>query len=285
MVRSTLLCVVLLATGVTCSRTDPAQLAEARAANREGVQRLQASQVLQAIERFEQARKLDPDNAEYPNNLGMAYLQLGQAARAAELFRAARELNDDEPIYAINLGSACLQQGDFECAEGALEQATELNPRSFIAYKLLGEARFKLARYEPAAQAFEAAAELAPDEALLNQAALIYRDLDNLERAEELLKKANGLPGSSAASAFNLGELLQRQKRFAEAEALFRTAIQRSPDGPVAYLNLALTQAEQGQYEAAFQSLDAYLQRLPPTEAGLRADAKRFRETWRQKAN
>ncbi len=285
MSRSRMLCVVLLAAGATCSRSDPAQLAEARAANREGVQRLQATQVLQAIERFEHARKLDPANAEYPNNLGMAYLQLGQAARAAELFRAARELNDDEAIYAINLGSAWMRQGDYERAEEALEQATELNPRSFIAYKLLGEARFKLTRYEPAAEAFESAAQLAPDEALLNQAALIYRDLDKLERAEELLKRANGLPGSSAVSAFNLGELLQRQKRFAEAEALFRTAIERSPDGPVAYLNLALSQAEQGHYEAALQSLETYQRRLPREEAALHADAERFRETWRQKAN
>ena len=60
----------------------------------------------ESIEYFEQAIKINPNQASAHNNLGIALARLGQLDRAIEHFKIAIRLRPDNPPYRQNLSRA-----------------------------------------------------------------------------------------------------------------------------------------------------------------------------------
>lgn len=74
----------------------------------------------------------------------------------------------------------------------------------------------------------------------------------------ELRTSLATFPGDSTAY-LNLGELLRRQKRYAEAKEAFRHVIALKPDYPQAYNNLAAVSMDEGDWQEARLSLEKAL--------------------------
>ena len=92
-----------------------------------------------AIELYEKAIKLDPNNAEAYNNLGLSYRAMNaKPSEFAWYFKTAIEINPQYAEAYDNLGKAYYGMGDFEKAEEYCQKALEVKPG-------LGSAEFSLA--------------------------------------------------------------------------------------------------------------------------------------------
>jgi Flp pilus assembly protein TadD len=96
--------------------------------NRDGLSFLQAKDYPKALERFQQAYELSPQDAEIANNLGYIYQLLGNNAEAEVHFRAALTVDPSRLVTYLNLADLIGVKGE------SMERLAE-------AAELLGQAR------------------------------------------------------------------------------------------------------------------------------------------------
>ncbi|HVS64284.1 MAG TPA: tetratricopeptide repeat protein [Thermoanaerobaculia bacterium] len=114
-----------------------------------------------AVDRFEQAARLDPASRFAWRDLGRAALRLGRPDQAASACERALDLGaDGESSYL--LGTLRIQQGRIEEAEKLLEQAVELEPEHPGVHNALGVLAGRRGDLATARRRFERAVELDP---------------------------------------------------------------------------------------------------------------------------
>jgi tetratricopeptide (TPR) repeat protein len=135
-----------------------------------------------------------------------------------------------------NLALAYNTQGSYQRALAAIDRALSLDPEQANAWNNLGLSLFALGNYAEAQSAFEEAVRLEPESAVyLNNLAAALREQDRLEEAQQVL----------------LEEVLPR-----------------SPDLPVAHLNLGIVYMRMERPDLAVQHLQEALRLLPPEQQG-----------------
>lgn len=116
----------------------------------------------EAVEEYEAALELDPENVDVMSNLGVAYYQLGQPSMAIDMYnRALAIAPEDAGIYS-NLAAAYVQlyepDGTTEPLEMAREQyqkAVEIAPDLAEGHYGLGVVHALLGQIDEAVAAFE----------------------------------------------------------------------------------------------------------------------------------
>jgi len=126
-----------------------------------------AGQYAEAVEEYEAALELDPDNVDVMTNLGVAYYQLGQPSMAIDIYNKAIAIAPEDADIRSNLAAAYVQQyepeGTTEPLEMALEQyqkAVELEPDLPEAHYGLGAVYMLLGQVDNAIAFFERFQEL-----------------------------------------------------------------------------------------------------------------------------
>ena len=116
----------------------------------------------QAVDEYEQALKLEPENVDLLSNLGVAYYNLGQLDKAIDQYSKAIEIAPGDADIRSNLAAAFVQQyqtsGSLDHLEKALEEyqtAVELDPKLAEGFFGLGVVYALLGRNDDAIQAFE----------------------------------------------------------------------------------------------------------------------------------
>jgi len=132
-----------------------------------------------AIQEFDMALELEPDDAETHYLLGAAYVQMsmtplgeGQAELLAQghaEFETALTLDEQLAPAYIGLGNIYLLQEEFELAQSVLEEAVALSPNSPEAYFALGQVHYSLNDIAAARSAWEHVLALNPDPAWQEQ--------------------------------------------------------------------------------------------------------------------
>lgn len=167
-----------------------------------------------AIATFEEARKIAPQDPSIVGYLIQAQLAAKNYAVAAELAHAARTENPTD-LRLARLESQALRRG------GKVDQGLAILE--------------ELAR----AQGAEPGAHIA-----LAQA---YADANRGAQAVKVLQDAQSrFPGDTAIT-FELGAVLDRQKKFAESESVFRQLITREPENAAALNYLGYMLADRGE--------------------------------------
>lgn len=128
---------------------------------REGNAHLQKGEIDRAIEAFNEAVRLDPDNAYAYANRGIAYLDEDEPLAAVRDLTRALQL---EPAIAASVrvqrGSGYLAQGSYREAVADFSEAIRLNPKDADAYQGRAEAFRKLGERARAAEDARRAREL-----------------------------------------------------------------------------------------------------------------------------
>lgn len=140
--------------------------------------------VEQGIEELEQARTLDPDDADIRRSLGVAYLLQGRAAESLDELESAVEADSDNPDGRLLWGLALLTSGDLSHAAEALYPLGEAIPQDGIVQLILA-LTFRLEGWEEEAWvAFGRAGEADPpiDAASLREVEDAIADEDNAAR-------------------------------------------------------------------------------------------------------
>ncbi len=102
-----------------------------------------------ALDNFQKAIAMAPNDATLHNNLGSLYAQMGKVTEATAEFQKAADINPAGASgYYYNLGVVMVNQGKMDDASVALKKATDLDPNNANAFywygmALLGKAETK----------------------------------------------------------------------------------------------------------------------------------------------
>src|SRR5471030_3326155 len=223
-----------------------------------------------AIAHYRTAIAQRPDFADAHHNLGSALQALGRFDEALASYRLA--LSAKLPETHNNIANILAGRGQFEPALAHYRQALDIKPDYAEASNNMGNALRQLDRIDDALAAFSAALRIAPDYAashLSLGALLMARDqLDDAERHYRaalatapalahfhlgLLKaRQDDLPAARASferaiacrgdlvdAIYNLGVVLGRLLRPADAEQRYRQVLALDPDHVDAHINLS----------------------------------------------
>jgi len=94
-----------------------------------GLMFLRSNLMKDAIEQFEIAISIDPDNVDAYNNLGLAYIRLGQNTKAIKILRKIQEKGRTYADISHNLGMAYLNEKEHYKALINFQEALRINPQ------------------------------------------------------------------------------------------------------------------------------------------------------------
>lgn len=194
----------------------------------------------QAIARFEQILKLDPQRAALGHEcLAYNYRRLGRTDEQVQQWNQAILLSK-KPRYVKNLGAVYVEMGEYAKAAEKLEEAVILDPGDHVAYSDLGKVYLMLRQAEKAESSFERAVHLQPD---------------------------------NPEYYGNLGLFLLNSGKSDQSVGVFKKALQLRPDLVSNYRNLGFAYANSGNYAEAVRYLRSYLDYAPGAEDRIEIEA------------
>jgi uncharacterized caspase-like protein len=190
-----------------------------------GRRRFEAKQYEAAKQAFEQAVRIDPENAFIYNALGATYAQMRQWSIATGLFAKAIEIKPNYAAAYFNRGIAYHDAGRHELALQDFSWAIDEEPFDPLALDLRGKAYFLLRDYENAKADFDRALQLNPTD----WAALLGRGRVSFRRAQ-LPEAVSDLNSSilihRSAEAFEVrSQVYRAMNRLSQSEADHQSAI------------------------------------------------------------
>ena len=109
---------------------------------------------------YDEALKLDPDNASAHYNKGLSYSRKGKYAQAVNYYNKAIAKEDNNKIFYNNRGIALAQWGHMSEAIADLNIALDIDPKYTDAHVNMGNIYFVKDEYEKAAENFNKAIEI-----------------------------------------------------------------------------------------------------------------------------
>lgn len=215
-----------------------------------------------------------------------AYQKRDFATVEQEALRAIRI--DERQVPAMRLmAQVFYEQGRFGSARFALENALVLEPGNALLHLMLGHVLVKLDEEKRALESYGKAAQLRPElaEAQESYAILLKRNGDP-ERALVAFQKVAELRPTSALAQLHLGNGYRAVRRYPEAEAAYKRALELDPELHATHFNLGIMyldnpiegRDELDQLKAAEAALKLYAEKGAPS-ARERARLTEYLET------
>jgi tetratricopeptide (TPR) repeat protein len=169
--------------------------------------------------------KDDPENEQAVEQLTQLFLDQGKSAEAVSLLEGMTNRAPSAALLDL-LGDAYTQTKDLPKAEQAYRKAVELDPSELSHQRGLGQTLMAEEKYSDALGVYQKLADLMPDDAdIYLRIAQIYREMHQLDRAEESLLKARQYAPGSLEVMYNEAMLYQAQGRYDDAIRVLSDAI------------------------------------------------------------
>ena len=202
--------------------------------------------ILQKLGRLDEAQAsytlaitLKPDYAEAHYNLGVALQELGRLDEAVVNLRQAIALKPDFTVAYFILGNTLKDLGKLNEAQASYTQVITLQPHVPDVHNNMGVTLQKLGRLDEAQASYTLAITLKPDYAEAhNNSGVTLQELGRLDEAEASYRKAIALKYDFEEAHFNLGNMLQEIGRLEEAALDLRQAIALKPNHTEAHNRL-----------------------------------------------
>ena len=130
---------------------------EIEASCRNASKLLQSGEITEAIKKFKQVLKLDPDNYGAWNDLGLAWKARGNKRKALEAFDKCLELKPDLSCALVNKAQVLVSSGKKEEALRCYDEALKYDDESIQAWYNKGSILAYMGRDEEALRCFDAA--------------------------------------------------------------------------------------------------------------------------------
>ncbi|HMF96140.1 MAG TPA: tetratricopeptide repeat protein, partial [Vicinamibacterales bacterium] len=165
----------------------------------------------------------------------------------------------DDPAVASYLIEANLAAKKYNAAADLAKAALTQNPSDLRLTRLHAQALRHTGKADQGITLLENALKAHGDDPLAYiSLAQLYSDVDRGPQALKVLQDAQAKFPHDDSIAFELGTVYDKQKKFAEAEAAFRSVLSRDPENAIALNYLGYMLAERG--ERLDESVD-YLQK------------------------
>jgi tetratricopeptide (TPR) repeat protein len=216
--------------------------------------------------------EIESKSAEVWFNKGFALSSLGKHDEAIKAYDDAIRLNPNDASAWNNKGTALYTQGKYDDAIKAFDEAIRLNPKYADAWNNKGTALCKLSKYDDAVKAYDEAIRLGPNyaNAWYNKG-LALKDQGKHEDAikawDEAIIRLNPPDPSKLAEIWNnKGAVLLLQGKYDDAITCFDKAIRLDPSIVTAWINKGAALKNQGKYDDANKASDEAI-RLNPNYA------------------
>jgi tetratricopeptide (TPR) repeat protein len=178
-----------------------------------------AEQVLNAM------LKDDPGNEAAVEQLTQLLLDQNKADDAVKLLEGMTEHSSSATLLDL-LGDAYTQTRDYAKAEASYRKAVELDPSELSHLRGLGQTLLSEEKYQEALTVYQKLSDLMPDDSdNYLRIAQIYRELHQLDKAEENLLKARQYNPGSLEILYNEAMIYESQGRYEEAIRVLSDAI------------------------------------------------------------
>ena len=169
--------------------------------------------------------KTDPENEPAVEQLTQLLMDEGKSAEAVTLLEAITA-HSSSPVLLDLLGDAHTQAHALGKAEEAYRKAVELDPSELSHQRGLGQTLLAEEKYPEALKVFEKLSDVMPDDSdVYLRIAQIYRELHQLDKAEQNLVKARQYAPGSLEVMYNEAMLYQAQGRYEDAIRVLSNAV------------------------------------------------------------
>lgn len=237
---------------------------------------LEATKPAEAISAYQQAAALQPKDPEPHLAAGLLLEKQNQFSDAEHEYKEALLLDPGSSDAVTGLANIYMRGRRFPEAEAELRKVVAAHPEQAEAHVQLGRVLAAEGKKEEAISELQAGAKLAPaDASLQRDLADLYTGTGKNDEAEKSYRALLGTQPNDAALHDALGQSLLRQKKFADAQQEFLTALKLKPDYGEAYGDLAFAASQNKNPGLALKALDARAKLLPesPITYFMRASA------------
>ena len=169
--------------------------------------------------------KTDPDNEQAVEQLTQLLLDEGKSEDAVSLLESITQ-HSSSPVLMDLLGDAYTQAHELPKAETAYRKAVEMDPSELSHQRGLAQTLFSEEKYSEALKVYQKLSDLMPDDSdVYLRIAQIYRDLHQLDKAEENLVKARQYAPGNLEVMYNEGMLYESQGRYEDAIRVLSDAV------------------------------------------------------------
>ncbi|MFN8065771.1 MAG: tetratricopeptide repeat protein [Vicinamibacterales bacterium] len=181
-------------------------------------------------------------------HLGFAYQELGQFDKAITVFEDARKLAPNDPSMTSYLIRAQMAARNYTAAAEIARAARAQNPGDLRLATLEATALRRGGKVDQAVATMEDFFRRQQDDPDAYVAmSQVYAEANRGSQAIKVLQEAQAKFPQETGITFELGAVLDRQKKFTEAETLFRQLISKDPHNAAALNYLGYMLAERGE--------------------------------------
>jgi tetratricopeptide (TPR) repeat protein len=205
--------------------------------------------------------KSDPENEPAIEQLTQLLMDEGKSAEAVTLLEGITA-HSPSPVLLDLLGDAYTQTHELAKAEDAYRRAVEIDPSELSHQRGLGQTLLAEEKFSEALKVYQRLSDVMPDDSdVYLRIAQIYRELHQLDKAEENLVKARQYAPGSLEVMYNEAMLYQAQGRYEDAIRVLSDAVTgikgQSPSLPSRRRSLAILYQQLGQLYRDTQNYQA----------------------------
>jgi tetratricopeptide (TPR) repeat protein len=218
-----------------------------------GVAEFKAGRFAHAINPLETAIQLDPSNRQAQTLLAMSHFSLHQFEPAARYFEPLLRGDPANSTIQYLLGECYFRSHQQQRLEALVQEVSKSSPDSVALHLLAGEAYDRLNRIDEAIEEFRAAEKSDPGLPRLHfYLGYLYWEEKHYAEAEAEFDAERPVPNGEGAQAEGyLADIAAKNGDTKRAEELSRSAIRKDRCARIAHLNLAIIAAQQKRWAEA----------------------------------
>ncbi|HLG84983.1 MAG TPA: tetratricopeptide repeat protein [Bradyrhizobium sp.] len=212
----------------------------------------------EALQAFDKAVQLKPDDANLWHDLGNALVALGRDSEAVLSFRHGLALNPQHWEAANQCAILLYGLGRIEEALACLDACDALRPNHVPTLQRRAACLTRLKRFEEALALCHTSHALAPDDAgICNNLGTVLRSLGQDEDALPWFDQALALQPNDRDALHNKAAALAKLRRFTDAVAIYQHLKTEDPNDALAELGIAHLQLLNGHFASGWAGREA----------------------------
>lgn len=219
--------------------------------------------VLYSLERIYK-RKLEdsPNDATVTANLGAIMQKAGNYDEALRYYSKAEYLDPSNVNTRLNVGTLYQQKGDYKTAITAYDSVLIIYPDNALANLYKAQSLSAMGNKKEALTLYKKVLSIEPNNEIA-QAEMLNTVKESMTTAQfiDFVKKNN--PNNASDILYNQALDLHKQNKLNDSITIYNEVIKLTPTNPEVYVNLAIAQGQNKNYDGALATLNTAKTKFP----------------------